>query len=85
MNLSLDFRSERLRFSSVSAAVIVACSPSISSFSVLLQNSFFHPNIIDDEEIARISRYCWSAEMDFQCLAGPKNVSVGLNYDVLCL
>ena len=85
MDLSLDFRSERLRFSSVSAAAIVACSPSISSFSVLLQNSFFHPNIIDDEEIARISLNRLSAEMDFQCLAGPRTVSVDLKYDVLCL
>ena len=38
MDLSLEFCSERLRFSSASAAVIVACSPSISSFSVVLQN-----------------------------------------------
>ena len=24
------------------------------------------------------------AEIDFQCLAGPRNVSVDLKYDVLC-
>ena len=29
-----------------------------------------------DEEIARISHFCRSAEMDFQHLAGPRNVSV---------
>ena len=44
-----------------------------------------HPNKIDDEEIARISRFCWSEEMDFQHIAGPKNVSVDLKYVVLCL
>ena len=37
--------------------------------------------IIDDEEIAL---FCRSAEMDFHCLAGPRNLSVDLNYDVLC-
>ena len=26
-----------------------------------------------------------SVEMDFQCLDGPRNVSVDLKYDVLCL
>ena len=26
-----------------------------------------------------------AAEMDFQRLAGPRNVSVDLKYDVLCL
>ena len=29
--------------------------------------------------------FCRAAEMDFQCLAGPRNVSVDLKYDVLCL
>ena len=38
-----------------------------------------------DEESARISRFCQSAEMDFQHLVGPRNVSVDLKYDVLCL
>ena len=38
-----------------------------------------------DEEITRISRFCRSAEMDFQHLAGPRNVGVDLKYDVLCL
>ena len=32
----------------------------------------------DDEEIAKISGFCQSAEMDFQCLAAPRNVSVDL-------
>ena len=40
---------------------------------------------IDDEEIARISGFCWAAEMDFQRLDEPRNVSVYLKYDVLCL
>ena len=40
---------------------------------------------IDDKEIARISSFCWVAEMDFQSLAGPRNVSVDLKFDVLCL
>ena len=39
----------------------------------------------DDEEIARISRFSRAAEMDFQRLAGPINVSVDLKYDVPCL
>ena len=38
-----------------------------------------------DEEIATISVSCWSAEMDLHCLAGPRNVSLDLKYDVLCL
>ena len=29
---------------------------------------------IDDEEIARISGFCQAAEIDFQSLAGPRNV-----------
>ena len=36
------------------------------------------------EDIARISRSCLSAEMDFHCLAGPRNFSINLKYDVLC-
>ena len=40
---------------------------------------------IDDEEIPRISRFCRLAEMNFLRLAGPRNVSVELKYDVLCL
>ena len=39
----------------------------------------------DDEEIAKISSFYRAAEMDFQHLAGPRNVSVNLKYDVLCL
>ena len=30
-------------------------------------------------------RFCRAAETDFQRLAGPRNVSVDLKYDVLCL
>ena len=30
------------------------------------------------EKISRISSFCWAAEMDFQRLARPKNVSVTL-------
>ena len=40
---------------------------------------------IDDEEIARISVFCWAAEMDFHHLARPRYVSVDFKYDVLCL
>ena len=40
---------------------------------------------IDDEEIARISGFCLAAEIDSQSLAGPRNVSVDLKYDFLCL
>ena len=36
---------------------------------------------INDEEMV----YCRSAEMDFHRLAGPRNVSVNLNYDFLYL
>ena len=34
--------------------------------------------IIIYNEIARSSASCWVAELDFQHLAGPKNVSVDL-------
>ena len=37
----------------------------------------------DDEEIARLSRFCRLADMDFQRLAEPRYVSVDLKYDVL--
>ena len=40
---------------------------------------------IDDEEITRISVFCRAAEIDFQHIDGPRNVSVDLKYDVLCL
>ena len=40
---------------------------------------------IEDEEFARISGFCQSAEMDLHHLAGPRSVSVDLNYDYLCL
>ena len=36
--------------------------------------------LIDDEENARIW-LCQSAEMDFQCLVRPRNVTVDLKYD----
>ena len=39
----------------------------------------------DDEAIARISGFCRSAEMNFHHLAEPRNVSVDLKYNVLCL
>ena len=32
----------------------------------------------DDEEIARISCFCGFVELDFQRLAGPRNVSMEL-------
>ena len=40
---------------------------------------------IDDEEIARITGFCLAAERHFLSLAGPRNVSVDLKYDILCL
>ena len=42
--------------------------------------------IIDDEEIVRISGFCRAAEIDFQSLAGTRNVSVDLKKNgVPCL
>ena len=41
---------------------------------------------IDDEEIATISSWFLSgSEMDSHHIARPRNVSVDLKYDVLCL
>ena len=54
------------------------CQPYIGSAIALT-------NDINDEEIARISGFCRAAEMDFQHLDGPRNVSIDLKYDVLCL
>ena len=45
------------------------CPPYIESATALSDD-------IDDEEIARISGFCWAAEKNFQRLAGPRNVSV---------
>ena len=44
-----------------------------------------HAALSDDEQIARISRFCRLTEMDFHLIAGLRNVSVDLKYDVLCL
>ena len=41
--------------------------------------------LTDYEKIARITSFCRAAEMYFHRLAGPRNVSVDLKYDVLCL
>ena len=48
-------------------------------------NHFSSHYDIDDEEIASTSVFCRAAEIDFECLAGPRNVSANLKYDVLCL
>ena len=40
---------------------------------------------IEDEEIAKTSGFCQSAEMDLHHLARPRSVSVDLKYDVLSL
>ena len=56
-----------------------ACQPYIKSATALYEY------YIDDEEIARISGLCQAAERHFQSLGGPRNVSVDLKYDVLCL
>ena len=37
------------------------------------------------EEIVRISGFCQAAEIDFHRLAGLRNMSVDLKYDILCL
>ena len=39
----------------------------------------------DDKEPQEFLLFCQATEMDFQHLTGPKNVSVDLKYDVLCL
>ena len=49
-----------------------------------LEVKYYYYYIVD-EVIARISSFCRAAERHFQSLAGPKNVSVDLKYDVLCL
>ena len=54
------------------------CQPYIESATTLSDYYYY-------EKIARISSFCQAAEMDYQRLAGPKNVSVDLKYDVLCL
>ena len=51
--------------------VELACQPYIESATALSDD-------IDDEEIARISSFCWVAERHFQRLAGPINVSIDL-------
>ena len=60
------------------------------SVSLLSQVPLAHesralPSLYYGEEIARISHFCRSAEMDFQHLAGPRNLGVDLKCDVLCL
>ena len=50
-----------------------------------VEKSHLNREIIDDEEIARISVFCRTAEMDFYYFARPRNMSVDLKYDVLCL
>ena len=45
------------------------CQPYIEDTTVLA-------DYIDDEEIARISWFCQAAEIDFQSLAGPTNMSI---------
>ena len=57
------------------------CQPYIESATALSDYYYY----IDDEEIVRISSFCRAAERHFHGLAGPRNVSVDLKYDVLCL
>ena len=40
---------------------------------------------IDGKEITRTSLFCWVAEKDFHHLARPRNITLDLKYDVLCL
>ena len=56
--------------------------PTLLESATALADYYYY---IDDEEIARISGFCWAAERHFQSLAGPKNVSIDLKYDDLCL
>ena len=56
------------------------CQPYIESATAPSDDYY-----IDDEDIERVSHFCQSVELDFQRLAGPRNVSVDLEYDVLCL
>ena len=44
----------------------------------MLQPYIESTTALSDEETARISRFCQSAEMDFQRLAGPRIVSIDL-------
>ena len=53
------------------------CQPYIESATALFY--YIH------EEITTISVSCWSADVDLHCLAEPRNVSLDLKYDVLCL
>ena len=61
------------------------------AYAVLLINAAVNrlrrekKSILIDEDFARISCFCRTVEFDFQHLAGPRNVSVDLKYDVLCL
>ena len=56
------------------------CQPYIESATTLSDYYYYYY-----EKIARISGFCPEAEMDFQHLVGPRNVSVELKYDVLSL
>ena len=53
------------------------CQPCIESATAL--SDYYH------EEIARISRFRRAAERHFQRLDGPRNVTVDLKFDDLCL
>ena len=53
--------------------------------SELFEVKYYYYYDDDDEEIIRISGFCLAAEIDFLGLAGPRNMSVDLKYDILCL
>ena len=38
--------------------------------------------IHDDEQTQEFPLFCWSAEMNFHSLAGPKNMSVDLKWQL---
>ena len=61
------------------------CFRSLRNLVALKRKEYLEMNYdIDDEEIARIFGFCQLAEIDFHHLAGPRNVSIVLKYEVLC-
>ena len=55
------------------------------SFEMILEKKILKLNIIMMKNRKNFHGFCRAAQMDFQRLAGPRNVSVDLKYDVLCL
>ena len=64
--------------------VSVLFKSSFKMFAFIL-NAFFFTSFCPFFLITFSTGFCREAEMDFQHLAGPRNVSVDLKYDVQCL